>query len=351
MQEDFNVKTKTTIPPELNRKVSAATDFGAYIPYGFTPKIYTERNGIKKAANAAGMSILILLAASFIGSLIYIMFSLNRNTSQGVYEIAENPAFLQAFQILMSLLTFTLPFIFVYKLHGYRISDLVSYKKTRKGTALPLFFFGVAFCAFSNIASSYATAIFEAFGIDYSVGDYELPQGVFGFMLTFLSTAVVPALVEEFACRGLVLGTLRKYGDGFAVVSSSIVFAIIHGNFEQMPFAFMVGLFLGYSVVKTNSLRVAIAVHFFNNFISVFFSYFLTDISTEIQNIIYVIFLLLSLTLGMFFLKAVNGKTELFKFENAKTECTEKQKYKWFFSSAAIIVFISICLLESLMFF
>ena len=47
----------------------------------------------------------------------------------------------------------------------------------------------------------------------------------------------------------------------------------MHGNFEQMPFAFLVGLALGFIVVKTNSLLLAMAVHATNNFVSVIFDF------------------------------------------------------------------------------
>lgn len=339
-----------TSPEQDITPTNADNEFIPYFPFQHTTQALKEKTGIKKAANAAGISLIVLLAVSFVCSLIYSLFCADVNSVTGAVEYNENPAIQHGVQIIISILTFTLPFILVYRIMGYRISDLVSFKKTEKGLGLPLFFFGVAFCAFANIASSYMDSIFKAIGIDYSMPDYQLPQGIFGFGLTFLSTAVVPALVEEFACRGILLGTLRKFGDGFALITSSVIFGVLHGNFEQMPFAFLVGMFLGFSVIKTNSLRVAMALHFFNNFISVFFSYFFDDISTSIQNIIYVIFLLVSLILGMLFLKLGNKDTELFTIKSFDTESTEKEKYKWFFLSGAMIVFIALSLLEAFSF-
>lgn len=84
-------------------------------------------------------------------------------------------------------------------------------------------------------------------------------------ILSLIRTIVLPAFFEEFVFRGIVLGQLRRYGDGIAVVISAILFGIFHGNLRQIPFAFLVGLVLGYIVVRTNNIWITIAIHFFNN--------------------------------------------------------------------------------------
>ncbi len=95
-----------------------------------------------------------------------------------------------------------------------------------------------------------------------------------GLVISLLQTAVVPALVEEFVFRGVMLGILRRYGDWFAIITSAFLFGVIHGNFVQMPFAFFAGLFFAYTVVRTGSLVPAIAIHFLNNASSVLMRYF-----------------------------------------------------------------------------
>lgn len=69
-------------------------------------------------------------------------------------------------------------------------------------------------------------------------------------MIALIGTAIVPAICEEFAMRCCCVQLLRKYGNGFAVLSISIVFGLLHGNVIQFVFAFLVGLILGYITVK-----------------------------------------------------------------------------------------------------
>ena len=49
-------------------------------------------------------------------------------------------------------------------------------------------------------------------------------------MLNLVSTAVLPALVEEMVFRGYILGALRPQGDGLAIVFSAVFFGLLHGK-------------------------------------------------------------------------------------------------------------------------
>lgn len=321
-----------------------------YIPYGFTPKTFEEKNGIKKAALLSGLSSISVMAIADFWILIYYLIMVFFGfTPERAQVIITEPAVLQVVQIFLSFFMFIVPFCLIFKADGRRISDLVSFKKPT-GNKTAMFFIGLSFCAFANIASTYCGYFFKRIGIDYNVDFGDNPSGFFGFLLSLISTAIVPALVEEFACRGLILGLLRKFGDGFAVLVSAILFGLMHGNFDQMPFAFMVGLALGYIVVKTESLWIAVAVHAANNFISVVFTYILCGFSQNAQNLIYSLYLMAALTAGIIAAVTVSGE-ESFKLNSGGTESTFKQKIKWFFSSVPVIIFVILCLLQSIKYF
>ena len=332
---NFNGQQAVNLPPLPQQKIIYNNLNNAKV---------SEKSQIRKASHAAGVSLVALETCSFILSIILLLFSLVTSKNQLQFEI--DPGIEMAFQAVASIFLFTAPFIAIYKLFGYRISNLVSFKKSPKGLALPFFFFGVGFSAFSNITTNYIDTFFQNFGIDYAPTDMELPTGFFGFLLTFIATAVTPALVEEFACRGIIMGSLRKFGDGFAIVASAVVFGLMHGNFQQIPFAFLMGLILGFAAVKTGSLRVSVAIHFFNNFISVFFSYLPESINENFINLFYYLFLLASLLVGIWFIKRDKEGT-FFTLEPSTFEATFTKKQTWFFTSFTIIIFMVGCLLES----
>ena len=326
-------------------------------PEGFIPffesefyQKYKEKKEIKRLSNAIGISGILLFVFSFLISMAFSLVILVLFGQKGM-EISEDPAILQAIQIVFSCFSFTVPFIIIYKAFGYRIGDLMSFGKSKKGTVLPLICFGLAVCSFANFGASYVDSIFRHFGITYDVPDFDYPDGVLGFILVAIATAVVPALVEEFALRGLVLGSLRKFGDVFALITSSAIFGIMHGNFEQIPFAFTVGLFLGFTVIKTGSLRVAIFIHFINNMGAVVFSYFPDTVPEVFVNVIYVIYLLSCLVLGLISLKNEQGDTALLKIADKECESTLRERCKFFFTSVGFIIFAVISLLQAVIYF
>lgn len=353
-EPNLNDETFGTPTPERQEPgVSSvpSPQYVSYVPYGYTPKAYLERKSIRKAALMIGVSLLAMLAVSFLWSYLYLFIAglLGFSANQAMNFVSD-PAVMQILNIVLSTLMFTVVFILVYKINHRRISDLVPLGAPKKGNRLAYYLLGLSFCAFANVITSYASQFFSSIGIDYNVDFGEDPKGFFGFLLTLASTVLIPGLVEEFACRGLILGLLRPFGEGFAVLTSAILFGLMHGNFEQMPFAFVLGLALGFIVVKTGSLWIAVAIHASNNLVSVVFGYLSSSVSQLVLNLTYTVYLIAALIIGLVALSALSG-SEAFRFEKSKTESSMKQKTKYFFSAPAVIVFIVVCILESCMYF
>ncbi len=325
-----------------------------YNPYINIPEEYKRKKEIRTLGAVVGIPALCLSAISFLWSFAYLFITTKvagMTTTQAI-ELSQNPAMQQILQIILSSLMFLLPFSIAAKCTGIRIDQLVQFSRAKKGTFLPFLLFGVGFCSFTNVAMSYAEGIFQGFGIDYEVDFGDNPRGFFGFLLSFIATAIVPALVEEFACRGIVLGLLKKYGEGFAIVTSSIVFGIMHGNFEQIPFAIFVGLILGYIYVKTGSIWPCVAVHCINNAISVIFTYLENVMSVNMQNVIYMVYIAITLLAAVIGVLLISKKAnQKYTLEKQEDIITEKEKYTSFFTSWVIILFVAINIIESLKYF
>lgn len=82
----------------------------------------------------------------------------------------------------------------------------------------------------------------------------------------FLYASLGAPVVEEIIFRGLVLRGLEKYGKRFAILVSAILFGLFHGNIVQSPYAFVVGLILGYVAMEYNILW-AMVLHMANNLV------------------------------------------------------------------------------------
>ena len=92
------------------------------------------------------------------------------------------------------------------------------------------------------------------------------------FLLLF-TTALIPAICEEFLFRGVILNGLRKYGVWTAVFVSATFFSLMHMNLQQIPYTFILGVIIGFVVYYTRNLGLGMLMHFANNALVLIISY------------------------------------------------------------------------------
>lgn len=85
----------------------------------------------------------------------------------------------------------------------------------------------------------------------------ELPFG-----LLYLSVGIIAPLFEEITCRGFYYQSYRKAGGAFkAMLLSALIFALVHMNFNQAAYAFVVGILAVLLVEATGSLWSSVLYH------------------------------------------------------------------------------------------
>jgi len=89
------------------------------------------------------------------------------------------------------------------------------------------------------------------------------------FLLAVVSVCVVPALVEEFMFRGLILRGYERLGRALSVILTGVLFGILHMSLATIPSIILLGIMITYTVHRTNSLWAGVTYHFVHNFISV----------------------------------------------------------------------------------
>ncbi len=88
-------------------------------------------------------------------------------------------------------------------------------------------------------------------------------------IISGLTTGVFIPIAEEILFRGALLKSFSRYGTGFAVVASSLLFGLMHGNMFQTPFATIGGLVMAYVAVRSGSILPSILIHMSINSYSV----------------------------------------------------------------------------------
>lgn len=83
-----------------------------------------------------------------------------------------------------------------------------------------------------------------------------------------LFAGIIGPVVEEIVYRGFVMRRLEPHGKAFAIVTSAILFGLMHGNPIQLISAGLGGLVLGYAAMRYGILW-SILLHIFNNLVLV----------------------------------------------------------------------------------
>lgn len=116
-----------------------------------------------------------------------------------------------------------------------------------------------------GIVLSVLDSLFRTAGVESSPPDYPQAQAPAMIVMYIIYMTVIPAFFEELMFRGVIMTSLRRYGDTFAVVASAALFGLVHGNALQFVNAFALGLLLGYFAVRSGSVITSMVIHFFNN--------------------------------------------------------------------------------------
>lgn len=86
------------------------------------------------------------------------------------------------------------------------------------------------------------------------------------FAIKIFVLCIVPAVCEEIYFRGFVQTSLRaRWGAGWAIATTSIIFAAMHGNIYYFHLYFLLGLIFGWSFEMSGTLWASIACHVLNN--------------------------------------------------------------------------------------
>lgn len=164
----------------------------------------------------------------------------------------------------------------------------------------------------------------------------ELSLAGAGSVVEGLYVCLAAPIIEELLYRGFILKSLKKYGECFAIVISSVLFGLMHTNLTQSVFAFFAGMVLAY-VAMRYSVKWSILMHMINNLVmgvgvSLISDTFFPDLKNLITYIIFIIFFLA----GLAIIVKSRNKIRSYVMDNK----TKQGLYKAAFSSKAFIAFL-----------
>ena len=125
----------------------------------------------------------------------------------------------------------------------------------------------------ASLITNIATSVIEnLLHFESNKPSFDFGDGAGGFLVGFIALCLFAPFFEEVIFRSAVYRHTEIMGQGFAIIFSAAMFALMHGNLDQLLYTFVMGLGLAYIFAKTRSLPITILLHFLTNFTSVFFT-------------------------------------------------------------------------------
>lgn len=305
------------------------------------PREYYEKKAVAKTGNRVGGALLMFYAISTVLSIALSLLLITTDVGSIVRRaFSDRSVLLMLENTVLTVAGFGGAALLLIKWEHRRVQEVISFAPPKKNLVLPFVMAGMGVCYTANVMVSLLQSALSPI-FDLKMSDFGMPQGVFGFLISVVTTACVPALIEEFIFRGAVMGVLQKFGKPFAIFTSAVLFGLIHGNLIQIPFAFIIGLVLGFAVMETGSIWTGVLIHFSNNFLSVVLQYTSSALNEQVYSILSMLVILVLITLGIFgfYLLSAQNKN-LLRFEKTVHESSTNQRFWWLMGQPTVIIFL-----------
>lgn len=306
-----------------------------------------EKKIVRKLGNRAGWSAFTVHMAMTVLVVALVMMLLPSQTSPQYENIA---ALVNSIGAMLAM--FCSGFMLL-GLTSTKLRDVVTFRRTKSlKRCTAAFFVGLGAIPICNLLAQLVANNLTLIGIEnksYQMSGLNTEVDIFYISVQILCTAIVPAISEEFFFRGALLGAMKPYGQGFAIVMSSVIFGLIHGNLGQIPFAIAGGMFFAFLTVYSGSLIPSIILHCINNLLSV-----VLDILLKVcdNNIVYAVmiayYIIFTIVAVLAFALLSKRDTDFLRFERPESKITDGEKSLAFIASPGMIVFIFVMMLETI---
>lgn len=141
----------------------------------------------------------------------------------------------------------------------------VRLKKIHGSTGILLFLFFIALMPLMSLINAISMLFVE------NTTTQTMTEVVTGhsFLISLIVIALLPAVFEESIYRGLFYNEYRKVSPIGGLLLSAFLFGIMHANWNQFSYAFVMGMVFGLIIEATDSILSSMILHFCINASSV----------------------------------------------------------------------------------
>ncbi len=214
----------------------------------------------------------------------------------------------------------------------------------------PLFLMSVPIAmlvfAISTLFTGAESFFADLFGIDIRNSIWMPDSPVHNVLYAVLTVIIIP-VISEFMHRGIFMQILRQFGDGYALVATSVIYALVSGRSGALLFYMLSSLMIGYFSIRTGSIITALIMRITISASS----YFLTFVRTSerfaaqmtlITMTLLAVYLIVGIIFLIVFMKNHSNKIALPLYS---MYLSEKEHFMCCITTPSVIMWISLSIL------
>jgi len=148
---------------------------------------------------------------------------------------------------------------------GNSLSEVFPLKRFNPLLVVFIFLFFLGIQQWLNVINAWVDRVLPPPAWFWELFD-KIFESDYGFWGAFMKVVVIAPVVEELIFRGVIMhGLMRNYPKVTAVFFSGLLFALFHLNPWQFPATLVLGMILGWIMIRTRNILLCIAGHSINN--------------------------------------------------------------------------------------
>ncbi|MCM1023266.1 MAG: CPBP family intramembrane metalloprotease [Prevotella sp.] len=180
--------------------------------------------------------------------------------------------FSTAFSCCVPILSETAAIIAGLKFLNIDFKPLATLNGFNGGTIFKLVTLAVGLQTSASIIAAIVAYVLEMFGIKPAAVDLSATSSLPANLLMYFYACLLGPVLEELLYRGILLQSMRKYNEKFAIFLSALIFGLMHQNYQQFILGFLIGIPLAVVTIKSGSIVPAIFTHIIVNTSGMFFN-------------------------------------------------------------------------------
>ena len=241
------------------------------------PSIVNQQ--IRKVSNTTALPVLIFALGQLVfGTIAGVIFTVMERSGIALSDEMKSLILYSAVYIVGGGIAVLVFYLVRSKETGLRLGQVFQKPKQSVGWIIKWFVIIWGMTYLTNFFTSMFTAMMKLLHIELQAPQIRFNTDPFGIFVSVFSIAILAPVFEELIFRSAVYRNAEVMGQGFAIIASALLFGLMHQNYAQFFYTFVMGMGMAFLVAKTRSVIPAMLFHFLLNGYAVLTGTLLKDV-------------------------------------------------------------------------